>query len=62
MKMPLREKIIKHVQTTKQKQVILEETNRNFIMADTFRQKAKENNGDELTTSEYKEALLIASW
>lgn len=58
----LREKIIRHVQGMKQKPAISEEANRHFIMADTFRQKAKDNKGYELAISEYREALLIAPW
>jgi tetratricopeptide (TPR) repeat protein len=58
----LREKIIKHVQTMKPAPAIPEDANRHFVMADTFREKAKDNKGYELAISEYKEALLVAPW
>jgi tetratricopeptide (TPR) repeat protein len=58
----LREKIIKHVQTMKQKPVIPEKAREHYVMAATFVEKAKDNSGYERAIEQYKAALLAAPW
>ena len=58
----LREKIIKHVQTMKQKPAVPEEARRHFVKAVTMQKEAKDIRGFELAANAYSQALLIAPW
>jgi len=58
----LREKIIKYVQTMKQKPAIPEEARRYFVKAVTMQKEAKNTKGFEIAVTAYNQALLIAPW
>ena len=59
---PLREKIIKHVQTMKPAPAIPEEARRYFVKAVTMQKEAKNTKGFEIAANAYNQALLIAPW
>ena len=58
----LREKIIKHVQTMKQKPAIPEEARRHFVEGNTLLKAAKDQRGYGLARDAYRQCLLVAPW
>ena len=58
----LREKIIRHVQTMKQKPAIPEEARRHFIEGNTLLKAAKDQRGYGLARDAYRQCLLVAPW
>ncbi len=58
----LREKIIKHVQTMKQKPAIPEEARRHYVMAKTLSDEAKKVEDFHDAITEFRAALIVAPW
>ena len=58
----LREKIIKHVQTMKQKPAIPEGARRHYVKACTLFEDAKQPSDSADAAEEFRQALLVAPW